>query len=190
MRLVGAITQSERDRLEALCRRVGFTELTIVGEVNDAALTSELERADILSCLRYPVLEGASASAIEGMQAGRPIIVADAGFYSELPDDLVFKIPSSVDVPSLTNVLEKLLDNERLRRNTGTKAQTWALRRFTTDAYVPILEGLMLEFVNAKPALSLGNHIAHQLTRLGINAGDPAVEQLASKMVDLFGGDR
>jgi glycosyltransferase involved in cell wall biosynthesis len=190
LRLVGAITQSERDRLEELCRRVGFTELTIVGEVDDAVLTSELERADILSCLRNPVLEGASASAIEGMQAGRPIIVADAGFYSELPDDLVFKIPSSVDIPSLTDVLERLLDNEPLRRNTGAKAQKWALRRFTTDTYLPILEGLMLEFINAKPMLSVGKHIAHQLARLGIEPGDPAVEQLASKMVDLFDGNR
>src|SRR5262249_50310278 len=123
LRLVGAITSLERDRLEELSRREGFTELTIVGEVDEAGLTRELERADILSCLRNPVLEGASASTIEGMQSGRPVVVADAGFYSELPDELVFKVPASVDVSSLTDVLERLVADEDLRRDTGTKAR-------------------------------------------------------------------
>ena len=91
-RLVGAISDGERARLEALCRDVGFGHLCILGEVDDATLVAELERADIISCLREPVLEGASASAIEGMKSGRPIVVVDSGFYADLPNEFVFKI--------------------------------------------------------------------------------------------------
>ena len=109
VRLVGAIDHAERHRIEQLCAETGFTEVAILGEVDDTVLVKELDGADILSCLRQPVLEGASASAIEGMKAGRPIVVANAGFYSELPDDLVFKIPVPVAVPNLTQVLERLV---------------------------------------------------------------------------------
>ena len=190
LRLVGAIAPSERDRLNSLCRRTGYKDVIVLGEVDDVTLVSELDGADILSCLRNPVLEGASASAIEGMLAGRPIVVANAGFYSELPDDLVFKVPSAIDVASLRATLEALVNNEHLRRDTGAKARIWASQNFTTDTYVPILENLILQFIGAKPLLSVGKRIGHQLAMLGISLNDPSVGQLATKMTDLFGGDR
>jgi glycosyltransferase involved in cell wall biosynthesis len=188
-RVVGAITGHERMRLQALGRDVGFDQLDILGEVDDATLMDELERADILSCLRNPVLEGGSASAIEGMRCGRPIIVADAGFYAELPDDLVFKVPSSVDVGPLTDVLERLVFDEELRREIGSKARDWASRRFTTEAYVAVLEDLMAQFVNVKSLLAVGNRIGQQLAALGMEPDDPAIQRLSKKMNGLFGGD-
>jgi glycosyltransferase involved in cell wall biosynthesis len=188
-RLVGAISDSERIRLQVLCRNIGFDQLDIVGEVDDATLVGELERADILTCLRKPVLEGASASAIEGMKSGRPIIVADAGFYAELPSDLVFKVPSSVDGSSLTNVLERLWSDETLRRETGAKARDWALRRFTAEAYVSILEGLMSQFIDSEPLLRVGQRIGQEFALLGVVSSDPAIERVAKRMNDLFGCD-
>jgi glycosyltransferase involved in cell wall biosynthesis len=188
-RLVGAVADSERFRLQTLCAEVGFDQLDILGEVDDATLVSELERADILSCLRKPVLEGASASAIEGMKSGRPIIVADAGFYAELPDDLVFKIPSSVDILPLTEVLQQLVSDENLRRETGAKARSWALSRFTIGGYVSILEDLMCQFISVKPLLTVGHRIGRELAALGVEPGDPAIEQLTAKMSDLFGSE-
>ena len=193
LRLVGAIDDAERHRVEQLCNDTGFSEVTILGEVDDAVLVRELEGADILSCLREPVLEGASASAIEGMKAGRPIVVADAGFYSELPDDLVFKIPTPVSVSNLTQVLERLVEDENLRRDTAAQAQQWASRRFTTDGYVAILEDLTHDFIRAKPLLLTGTRIGHQLAAIGVAPEDPDVRQLATKMQCLFsnwGGGR
>ena len=186
LRLVGAIDDAERNRIEQLCDETGFTEISILGEVDDAVLVKELEGADILSCLREPVLEGASASAIEGMKAGRPIVVADAGFYSELPDDLVFKIPTPVTVAKLTQVLERLVEDENLRRDTAAQAQRWALRTFRTDGYVSILEDLTRDYISAKPLLAAGKRIGHQLAALGILPRDPSVEQLATKIALLF----
>jgi glycosyltransferase involved in cell wall biosynthesis len=186
-RLVGAISDKEEARLRALCDEVGFEKLDILGPVDDRTLVAELERADVLTCLRNPVLEGGSASAIEGMKAGRPIIVADAGFYADLPDDVVFKIPGSIDIPVLTEVLEKLASNEKLRRETGVRARDWAGRTFAVESYVEILEPLMEQFVRMKPLLAVGERVAQQLTAIGANGGDPVIDILAKKMQDLFG---
>ena len=185
-RLVGAITDVETARLRALCKDVGFNNLEIIGEVSTSALVSELERADIISCLRRPVLEGASASAIEGMKSGRPIIVADAGFYSELPDDLVFKVPSSVDVASLTDVLQRLVSNEPLRRETGEKARDWARTRFTSENYLSVLESLMSKFIDARPLLAVGKRLGRQMAELGLHSDDPEIQPLAARMSSLF----
>jgi glycosyltransferase involved in cell wall biosynthesis len=187
VRLVGPITPAEHSRIEDLCKHTGFDKLSITGEVDEVTLIEELGRADILSCLRNPVLEGASASAIEGLKAGRPLIVADAGFYAELPDEIVFKVPAGVDVPRLTVALETLVNDENLRRSAGAMAKKWALDRFTGAAYVSILEGLLAEFINAKPLLGVGRRVGEQLASLGIEPGGLPIARISSKMAQLFG---
>ena len=189
LRIVGAITDPERVRLQALCRQIGLDHVAIVGEVNDATLINELERADILSCLRNPVLEGASASAIEGMKCGRPIIVADAGFYSELPDDLVCKVPSSVEIRPLAAVLERLVADESLRQEIGRNARNWATSNFTTKNYVDVLEDLMNQFVQVKHLLALGGRLGRQLAMLEMEPDDPAIKKLSGQITEFFLGD-
>jgi glycosyltransferase involved in cell wall biosynthesis len=187
-RLVGAISDGERARLETLCRDAGFRQLSILGEVDDATLVAELERADIISCLREPVLEGASASAIEGMKSGRPIVVVNAGFYADLPSDFVFKIPTPLETSSLRETLERLVSDEELRRNTGTKAREWALQVFTSQAYVSVFEELSEQFLQAKPLLMMSDRIGRQLAALGVKDDDPAVDSVAHRMRGLFSG--
>jgi glycosyltransferase involved in cell wall biosynthesis len=189
-RLVGMISPDEKARLSALCKKVGFSRIDFLGEVDDATLTAELERADILSCLRKPILEGASASAIEGMKSGRPIIVADDGFYSDLPDDLVFKVPSSVEVQALSEVLERLVSSETLRRETSAKAKEWATKTFSAQAYVTAVESLIAQFIEVKPLLALGERIGRDLAAMEISEDDPVIGRLAETMQDLFGTAR
>ena len=189
-RLVGRITFKERARLATLCHDIGFERVDILGELPEAGLIAELERTDILACLRKPILEAASASAIEGMKAGRPVIVADAGFYADLPDDLVFKIPASIEVQPLTAVLERLVSQEKLRRDVGTKARTWAMRTFTTEAYVNVLEDLIVQFINARPLLAVSEKFGGQLAALGASQDNPSIERIADVMHGLFGNSK
>ena len=134
--------------------------------------------------------EGASASAIEGMKSGRPIIVADAGFYPDLPDDLVFKVPSSVEVQALAEVLERLVSNETLRRETSAKAKEWATKTFSAQAYVTAVESLIAQFIEVKPLLALGERIGRDLAAMDISEDDPIIGRLAETMQDLFGTSR
>jgi len=184
--LVGPIEPTERQRLTALATDLGYGGLTIHGSVDDLVLERHLTAADIICCLRSPVLEGASGSAIEGLLAGRPLIVADAGFYSDLPDDLVFKVPADIDVTSLTMQLERLAQDEPLRRRTGAAACLWAQSHFNLQAYVLALEGLMHDTVSAQAVLSVGRHLGQKLRGLGIAAQDPVVERVAAVLGEIF----
>jgi len=189
-RLVGMISPNERARLSALCEKVGLSRVDFLGEVDDETLTAEIERADILSCLRKPILEGASASAIEGMKSGRPIIVADAGFYSDLPDDLVFKVPKSVEVQALAEVLERLVSSKTLCRETSAKAKEWATKTFSAEAYATAVEGLIAQFIEVKPLLALGERVGRGLAAMDVSEDDPVIGRLAETMQDLFGTAR
>ncbi|WP_031340937.1 glycosyltransferase, partial [Xanthomonas maliensis] len=83
-RVLGPCSDDERARLHGICEEVGFQGLTLEGRVSHERLLEGLAEADVICCLRDPAVEGASASAIEGMQSGAPVIVSNAGFYAEL----------------------------------------------------------------------------------------------------------
>lgn len=185
-RIAGPITPADRAWLETVASEAGFPGLDILDAVSDAELVEELTRADIVCCLRRPVLEGASASAIEAMMAGRPVIVADAGFYADLPDDLVFKVPPEVPVEALGATLDRLIADEALRREVGAKVRDWSRKHFTRENYVDALEALVDDVIGARPYLAVSAQFARELRSLGIETADPAVDALAATLQGLF----
>ena len=48
---------------------------------------------DVVLNLRYPTLGESSAAALRAMAAGRPLIVFDHGWYSEIADEACVKVP-------------------------------------------------------------------------------------------------
>jgi glycosyltransferase involved in cell wall biosynthesis len=189
-RLVGPIEPAEAERLRALAGSLGYAGLSILGPVDDAALKTHLEASDIICCLRRPILEGASGSAIEGLLAGRPVIVADAGFYGELPDDVVFKVTADVDPSRLAAQLERLCDNAVLRRTAGAKARAWAEEHFSVAAYLEVLEPLLWATISAEPLLAVGRRLGAELAKVEIPADDPAVGRIEAELAILFAPSR
>jgi len=185
-RIAGPITPADRAWLESVATDAGFAGLDILDAVSDAALVEELSRADIVCCLRRPVLEGASASAIEAMMAGRPVIVTDAGFYADLPDDLVFKVPADVPVQALAETLDRLIADEPLRRETGARVRAWSRGRFTRENYVDVLEALIADVIDARPYATVSGQMAREIAALGLRADDPAVARIGAILQNLF----
>ncbi|AVT82951.1 glycosyltransferase family 4 protein [Rhodopseudomonas palustris] len=185
-RIAGPITPADRGWLESVAIESGFADLDILDVVSDEVLVEELTRADIICCLRRPVLEGASASAIEAMMAGRPVIVADSGFYADLPDDLVFKVPADVPVEALSETLERLILDEPLRLDIGAKVRDWSRSRFTPENYVDTLVALIDDVIATRPYGAVSAYFGRELASLGLTGDDPAVGRIARTMQELF----
>jgi len=138
-RLVGAILPETEKRLTELANDNGV-ELIISNEVDDATLSEAIREADVISCLRWPSLEAASASAIEAMLYGKATIVTDTGFYSELPDQYVLKISVDNEVEELKKIFQLLHDDPSSATKIGKQAQSWAEGTFTAENYALKLE--------------------------------------------------
>ena len=186
--LAGAIEPSEAERLRFLAKDLNYKGLKILGAVTDEQLNQELEDADIICGLRRPVLEGASGSAVEALLAGRPLIVADAGFYADLPDDLVFKVSRAVTPDEIRDQLLKLADDPLMRIKVGAEARAWAERRFRLDHYVAALEELIGNTIESVATTKMASRLARDLADFGISADDPSVEAIAAVLSGLFGG--
>jgi glycosyltransferase involved in cell wall biosynthesis len=140
-RMVGSVTDTIRDRLETQAVQEGV-EIELLGHVDDDELAAHLQDADVVSCLRWPVLESASATAIEALLHGKPTIVTDAGFYLELPDECVIKVDPNKEVDGIRSALETLHDSEAHRLQIGSAARHYAETMFSADKYADRVIGM------------------------------------------------
>lgn len=187
-RLVGAITEEERARLSALAAELGFSGLSIEGAVDDAGFEAAMADADIIACLRKPVLEGASGSVIDGMLSARPTVVARAGFYGELPDDLVVKVDPEVRPAELADAFERLAADPAGRRAMGRKARAYALTALGPAAYAASLAEAAQATLDALPLLEVGERLGQRLAGLGVSPRHPSTGDLARSLDRLFTG--
>ncbi|MCI0396450.1 MAG: glycosyltransferase [Chloroflexi bacterium] len=80
--------------------------------------------ADVIVNLRYPTVGETSAAALRALAAGRPVIVFDHGWYSELPDKVAVKIPL-LDEAALLAAMLSLAQQPERRQAMGQAATTY-----------------------------------------------------------------
>lgn len=156
-RLVGLIEPEMKKSLSGLAARLGVN-LLISGEVDDKELQDAITKSDVISCLRWPSLEAASASVIEAMLYGKAVIVTNTGFYAEIPDSCAIKVNHTNEIAELQSSLEGLLENRSRLTNVANEAQRWASRTFTAQNYgIQIIEIIehIYRTVPAKKALDV-----------------------------------
>jgi len=103
--LVGSA--GERFDVGRRLERLGLTEgVERLDYVPEERLWSLMAACDVLVNLRYPTMGETSGSVIRALSLGKPLLVSDVGWFSELPDDAVLKIPvDELEVPTLAAAL-------------------------------------------------------------------------------------
>ncbi len=90
--LVGAA--GERFDVARRLERLGLTEGVIrLDYVPEDRLWSLMAACDVLVNLRYPTMGETSGSVIRALSLGKPLVVSDVGWFHELPDGAVLKVP-------------------------------------------------------------------------------------------------
>src|SRR5438034_9598778 len=63
------------------------------GYVDEARLWSLMAACDAVVSLRAPTMGETSGTAIRALALGKPLVVSDVGWFSELPDGVALKVP-------------------------------------------------------------------------------------------------
>lgn len=184
--VLGGIDAAERERLESLAAELGFHGLRLEGRVSDERLLEGMAEADVICCLRDPALEGASASAVEGMQSGAPVIVSDAGFYADLPDDYVLKVPQGDCEDALLSHLQHIDQDRAAARALGLKSLAWARGEFSAAHYADGLDAVLANFIECEPYLLTSRALGRELGRLGIHGDSASASTLADTLNRMF----
>lgn len=183
--VAGTASRHAVDTLGRLASDRGVRFVTL-GAVDDHALETAYRAADGVVALRSPCLEAASASAIEAMLAGRPLIVADDGWYGELPDDVVLKVGGVDDVAQIRAALERLVFDPAGARQLAERAYLRAGAVYRFDRYAADLVAVAHQALLAAPALNTARAAVAQLRAWGTSVEQVDADVLG-RMLDLAG---
>jgi glycosyltransferase involved in cell wall biosynthesis len=187
--IVGRIEPSYRAKLQSLIADLGLQDAVHVhGEVSDFELHWRFVEADVLACLRWPSLEGASGSCIEAMSYGKAVIVTDTGFYSSIPSDCVLKVSLAGEAQELAQHLEMVVVDVNERDALGKRALDWAKREYAPETYSERIEPLLEAAAEERPSADALKQIGLALRAMGVQHDDPIVSRVGSEFRTLFCG--
>ncbi len=140
--LVGEAT--ERFDLDRRLERLGIGGDSLIreGYVSEERFESLMEACDVLVNLRSPTMGETSGSVIRALSLGKPMLVSDLGWFSEIPDGVALRIPvDDYEVPTIAAALELAADHGA---ELGAAAREYVRRDHdlgrVADAYAAALE--------------------------------------------------
>jgi glycosyltransferase involved in cell wall biosynthesis len=185
--LVGAV--SPGFDLDRRLQRLGLSDQGIVREayVQEDRLWSLMAACDVCVSLRSPTMGETSGSVIRQLSLGKPVIVSDVGWFSELSDEVALKVPADAsETETLYAALELLARDEGVREAMSETA-TELVRREHDLGRVADLYAAALE--QAAGGEAVGNAVLGDVSRaaaeVGIEAGSPEAVELARRLAEV-----
>ena len=184
--VLGLYSPGHRRELEAIASRCGVSDcVRFLGEVSDETMRAYLTHADICVNLRFPTIEGASASIIEEMLFGKAVVVTNAGYFHELPDACVVKVgPGQKE--ELVCALRSLITDAPARTKLGAAAQRFAQQEFRAEHYSRALLEFVWEIHSASPLLNLADRFGQECSRMGVDSTMQIVPTIADEIYKTF----
>jgi glycosyltransferase involved in cell wall biosynthesis len=117
----------------------------VLDHVEESHLWALMSACDICVNLRYPTMGETSAAALRALSLGKPLVVSDVGWFSELPDSLAAKVPvDEWEVETLAKTLTVLSEQPELREAMGVAARAYVREEHdlerSADLYLAALE--------------------------------------------------
>ncbi|HIG64036.1 MAG TPA: glycosyltransferase [Methyloprofundus sp.] len=119
--IVGAAFYQDQVTAMGLSKQVHF-----IGYISDDDYDQCLAMCDLIVNLRYPSMGETSAVQIQAMSAEKPTLVSNHGWFSELPDQAVYKIPvDQQEAECLTQGIIKMFDDNAFRLTMAKHAKQY-----------------------------------------------------------------
>ena len=175
--------------LERRLQRLGLAEEGIrrEGWVDERRLWELLAGVDVSVNLRHPTMGETSGIAIRSLSLGKPLVVSDVGWFSELPDGVALKVPvDDGEVETLCAALELLVTRADVKEEMGRAASELARREHdlghVADLYAAALE-------ESAGGSAVGDAVLSEVSRaaadVGISAGEAEAQEIARRLAEV-----
>ena len=183
--LAGAATPDVQ--LDEASLRNGVLRL---GHQDENSLWQLLADSDVIVSLRWPTMGETSGMAIRALSLGKPLVVSDVGWFSELPDSVAAKVPvDEFEIQTLAAVLELLAEDEGLRARMGAAATEYVADEHELDGVADLYVAALEEA--ARPAVrdAVLGEVAKAAHEVGIDKNDPELAEIAARSREIGLGD-
>jgi len=152
--------------------------------VSEPRLWALMSAADVHVALRAPTMGETSGSAIRSLSLGKPLVVSDVGWFSELPDDVAVKVaPEEAEVDRLAGAFVQLAANERLRRSMGEAARALAEGPHRLDRVADLYAGALEESAGgAIVSERVLTEVAEAAAQVGIGPDSAEAAELGQRL--------
>ena len=155
--------------------------------VDESRLWALMAASDVCVNLRWPTMGETSGTAIRALSLGRPLVVSDVGWYSELPHGAVAKIAAGpTEVEELTQVLSRLSGDRELRERLGAAGEEYVRSKHdlgrVAEAYAAALEEAAgLELVRDDVLAE----VSRAASDVGLNASSPELARVGKALSEV-----
>ncbi len=171
-------------------RRLELPEGVIREEyVPEERLWSLIGACDAVVGLRSPTMGETSGTAIRALALGKPLVVSDVGWFSELPGDAVLRVPvDKREVETIAAALETLSD-EGIRSGMSRAALRLVEREHRLDR---VAEGYAAALEELAGGGAVEEHVLQEVARAGaeVGIGDEDAALIAARLREVGLGER
>jgi 2-polyprenyl-3-methyl-5-hydroxy-6-metoxy-1,4-benzoquinol methylase/glycosyltransferase involved in cell wall biosynthesis len=171
-----------------LIREYKLTDfVSITGHVSLEEFKQHMHETDIALNLRERTVGETSASLCRLLGAGVCSVVADVGWYGELPADCVVKVPLDSHTDALLLAyLERLIEDEQLRTRIGQNAKRYAYEHHRVERSAAAYLEFMDRVISRRAKRAVVATVANELAQLRAQATDEAFLQSVAREVSLL----
>ena len=157
------------------------------GYVDEPRLWALMAGCDVVVSLRWPTMGETSAVALQALTLGKPLVVSDVGWFSELPDEVALRIPVGDDeVEALAVALETLSDDEELARRMGEAGRDYVRAEHDLER---VAEGYAAALEWAAGGEEVADAVLRELAQaaadVGIEPESAELRQLAERVREI-----
>jgi glycosyltransferase involved in cell wall biosynthesis len=185
-RLLGPIADADRERLVSLSAELGIPPPRFTGWLSDEDLKAAIAEVDVISCLRYPVIEAGSASLVTAMYTARPTLVSWHGAYAEVPDHTVLPCAPGHEAADVAAHLRQILAEPAAALARGQRARAHALKFHSAAYYVDRLLPAIEAATAAAPAIGAAFKLGKILGDIGVSADNSAVSRVSRNLSEML----
>lgn len=175
--------------LERRLQRLGLAEEGLVREgwIDQPRLWALMAGADVSVNLRHPTMGETSGSVIRALSLGKPLVVSDVGWFSELPGDVALKVPVGDDeVETLIAALELLVTRADVRERLGAAGAEFARREHDLDRVAELYAAALEEAVGGS---AVGDAVLQEVSKaaadVGISADAVEAREIARRLAEV-----
>lgn len=175
--------------IRQIIRQAGMSDLVdITGHVTLEEFDERMLQTDIALNIRERTVGETSGSLCRLMASGVCSVVADVGWYGELPDDSVVKVPLDSDAEKiLTAYLARLIDDESLRVRIGENARRFAHTNHAVSVGAESYRRFIEEVVSRRTERKFVASVTNELVVLGAKETDTQFLSAVANEVALLG---
>jgi glycosyltransferase involved in cell wall biosynthesis len=157
--------------------------------VDEQRLWSLMKACDAVVSMRWPTMGETSGTAIRALGLGKPLVVSDVGWFSELPDEAATKVRvDEREEDTLLAALE-LLTDASVRASMGRAARELVEREHRLDRVAEAYAGALESLAGGR---AVEERVLHEVAlagaEVGLDSEDAAV--LAARLREVGLGER